>query len=283
MSLKKLRTRDITQSLLKGKVKVPKRTLVAEIYTKLQGWTPCGDDEDDCDEISPDEMDFLVDWMISKKYIYKRGDWIYPGKFPERRKKTHTGRDLLSVQTLHNIEKLESLGFSFGNEVRKVPVSQKMGKRAHSFYVKGNDPKGLSVEYCRHSTRHPMAGQTFLRTPYGRLSVWGLLNNKSVGGVQSRKAVKHYIGIPVWKKSGYRDDQAESAIMGKLKEVKSGLRPGDISSKDVFIAKVNKGHQVPAPDDFDPSGIGYTLRSLKSRGYIEGGPKRGYRLPEPVK
>jgi hypothetical protein len=110
-----------------------------------------------------------------------------------------------------------------------------------------------------------------------------LLGNRPEGSTQSRKAVKHYIGIPVWERSGYRDDSAESAVMGKLKEVKSGLRPSDISSKDIFIAEINKGHKVPSTDDFDTSGLEYALRRLKSRGYIEGGPKRGYRLPEPVK
>ena len=93
MSLQQCRTRDITQSLLKGKIKVPKRILISEIYTKLQGWVPPEEDEDGNDT-SPETVDYLIDWMVEKGYIYKRRDWIYSGKFPEKTKKTGTGRSL---------------------------------------------------------------------------------------------------------------------------------------------------------------------------------------------
>lgn len=53
---------------------------------------------------------------------------------------------------------------------------------ASSFYVKGTDPEGNPVVYCRKETSCLGAGQTFLRTPYGNISLY-LLRDKLKGAV----------------------------------------------------------------------------------------------------
>ena len=71
--------------------------------------------------------------------------------------------------------------------------------------------------------------------------------------------------------------------MQKLRSMKSGLKSNDVSTRDLYIDLVNKGLSTPDPGGLSINGLDRTFRHLKTRGYIEGGPKRGYRLPEPVK
>ena len=125
------------------------------------------------------------------------------------------GRSKLHIETRKNLDQLEKLGFDFETEAFSSPVEQgysekfylpedRIGKKVvngavidsigHSFYIKGIDPVGKPVLYCRYESRHPAAGRTLLKTPHGNVQVNAFLHS-STGTYGSKKAHKYYTDL----------------------------------------------------------------------------------------
>jgi hypothetical protein len=114
-------------------------------------------------------------------------------------------RASLSLRTKQNLDKLEDLGFDFDSVALKHKVLQSNSKwngglptgTAYSVFIKGTDPTGKVVTFCRYETKNSQAGQTFLRTPKGVIQVSHMLKNKCEGrsSYGSKKANSYYSAL----------------------------------------------------------------------------------------
>jgi hypothetical protein len=128
---------------------------------------------------------------------------------------TKIDRSKLHIDTRKNLLALEKLGFDFEESAFSSPVEQgtsedlwlaedKVGRKivnggvidriGHSFFIKGIDPVGKPILYCRYETRHPAAGRTLLKTPHGNVQVNAFLHSSS-GTYGSKKAHSYYLAL----------------------------------------------------------------------------------------
>jgi len=96
--------------------------------------------------------------MLREKKKVCKHHWHYHLKMPD---KLRSIKDL-HVRTRENIENLRNSGYVWQDTVNSWIILRKRGRKAYDMMLRGYHPEKGIVQYWRHETKSPGAGQTML-------------------------------------------------------------------------------------------------------------------------